>query len=494
MKPRILVVDDEPAIRDTMRMILDYEGYETLLAASGQEALDMVERESPDVVFLDIKMPGIDGLDVLGRIRQRPDGADGVPVVIVSAHGTTATALEAGKLGAYRFIEKPLSKDYVLDAVREGLELGRLRTENRQLRSALDQRHQMVGNSAALKGIMEQVRRAAPTTATVLLLGESGVGKELIARAIHRNSQRSRARFVEVNCAAIPEELIESELFGHERGAFTGATEKQIGKFEQADGGTIFLDEVGDMSAKTQAKVLRVLQEGEVERLGSNRTIKVDVRIIAATNKDLEEEIAGGRFRDDLYFRLSVIPIHVPPLRDRVEDIPALVQHFAQQFAQNNSRRAARFAPGAVQALMQHPWRGNIRELRNVVERLLIMSDRDVVEAADVAAAVSRRGTAPASPTVAHVAAPPASTPAPREATEATGADAVPDVPAPASEPPPAAAPSTLREFKEVTERAFLVEKLRENGWNISKTAEVIDTPRSNLYKKLEQYNIQQDE
>ena len=486
MKPRILVIDDEPAIRDTMRMLLDYDGYETVLAASGQEGLDLIERDAPDLVFLDIKMPGMDGLEVLSRLRTTNDT---LPVVIVSAHGSATAALEAGRLGAFRFIEKPLSKDYVLDAVREGLELGTLRKENRQLRSALDAKHQLVGSSPALKTIMDQVRRAAPTTATVLILGESGVGKELVARAIYRHSQRAKERFVEVNCAAIPEELIESELFGHERGAFTGATEKQVGKFEQADGGTIFLDEVGDMSAKTQAKVLRVLQEGDLERIGSNKTVKVDVRVIAATNKDLEAEIAEGRFRDDLYFRLSVIPIFVPPLRERVEDIPALVQHFANLFAQNNSRRVPRFAPGAMQALMQARWRGNIRELRNVVERLLIMSDRDVIEAADVQmfARIAPRPAAvavPASPSVA-VALP---------ASELPVADPMPEaapVDVPAAKAP---LPATLREFKEVSERAFLIEKLREHGWNISKTAEVIDTPRSNLYKKLEQYNIRQDE
>jgi two-component system nitrogen regulation response regulator NtrX len=390
---------------------------------------------------------------------------ESLPVVVVSAHGTTMAALEAGRLGAFRFIEKPLSKDYVLDAVREGLELGTLRRENRQLRSALETRHQMVGESASLKQVMDQVRRAAPTNATVLLLGESGVGKELIARAIHRNSLRAKERFVQVNCAAIPEELIESELFGHERGAFTGATEKQTGKFEMADRGTIFLDEVADMSAKTQAKVLRVLQEGEVERLGSSKTIKVDVRVIAATNKDLEEEIAEGRFREDLYFRLSVIPISVAPLRNRLEDIPALVQHFVTQFSRENNRRPARFSPAAIDALKQARWRGNVRELKNAVERLLIMSDRDVIDAEDVRAVARGEQRAPAAAPASAVALASASSP---------GA-------------------ATLREFKEVSERAFLVQKLREFGWNISKTADEIDTPRSNLYKKLEQYNIKQD-
>jgi two-component system nitrogen regulation response regulator NtrX len=418
----------------------------------------MVEKDSPDLVFLDVKMPGMDGLEVLSRLKGMNEA---LPVVIVSAHGTTATALEAGRLGAFRFIEKPLSKDYVLDAVREGLELGNLRRENRQLRSALETRHQVVGDAPGLRTIMDQVRRAAPTSATVLILGESGVGKELIARAVHRNSLRSKERFVQVNCAAIPEELIESELFGHERGAFTGATEKQTGKFEQADRGTIFLDEVGDMSPKTQAKVLRVLQEGEVERLGSARTIKVDVRVIAATNKDLEEEIAEGRFREDLYFRLSVIPIRVAPLRERLDDIPALVAHFVAQFSRENNRRAARFSAQAIDALKQARWRGNIRELKNAVERLLIMCERDVIEARDVTNVVGG---------------------ADRQAVEPGSAEA-PDVPA----------ASTLRAFKEASERAWLVDQLRAHAWNISKTAEVIDTPRSNLYKKLEQYGIRQE-
>ncbi len=473
MRSRILVVDDEPAIRDTMRMLLEYDGHDVLVAGSGQEALAMVEREAPDLVFLDVKMPGLDGLETLQRLRALNDA---VPVVMISAHGNATTALDAGRHGAFRFIEKPLSKDFVLDAVREGQEIGLLRRENRTLRSALESKHQMVGESAALGRIMDQVRRAAPTNATVLILGESGVGKELVARAIHRNSLRARERFVQVNCAAIPEELIESELFGHERGAFTGATEKQVGKFEMADRGTIFLDEVGDMSPKTQAKVLRVLQEGEVERLGSSRTIKVDVRVIAATNKDLEEEIAEGRFREDLYFRLSVIPILVPSLRDRLEDIAPLVQHFVAQFSRDNNRRPARFSPGALDALRQARWRGNIRELRNVVERLLIMSDRDVIEAEDVRLVVrmDSRGESRAEARVGNATS--AAGPAAGAGTSASGPT-----------------PVTLREFKEWSERAFLVDKLREFGWNISRTAEVIDTPRSNLYKKLEQYGIKQE-
>jgi two-component system nitrogen regulation response regulator NtrX len=315
----------------------------------------------------------------------------------------------------------------------------------------------MVGSSPEMRQVLEAVRRAAPTNATVLIHGESGVGKELVARLIHRQSLRSRERFVQVNCAAIPEDLIESELFGHEKGSFTGATEKQIGKFEQADRGTIFLDEVGDMSLKTQAKVLRVLQEGEVERVGSARTLKVDVRILAATNKDLEKEIEKGTFREDLFFRLSVIPIFVPPLRDRASDIPALVRHFADQFSRDNNLRPRRFTAGAMELLQQHRWKGNIRELRNTVERLIIMSPDETIDVGDLPQALRLEGRGPA----------------PEEGVER--------------------AAGTLREFKEAAERAFLVQKLRENAWNISKTAEVIGTPRSNLYKKLEQYNISEE-
>ena len=342
-------------------------------------------------------------------------------------------------------------------SIRNALERTRLSDENRSLRRAAEVRHQMVGESASLRQVWDAIKRAAPTNATVLLQGESGVGKELVARSIHRNSLRSRERFIQVNCAAIPEELIESELFGHEKGSFTGATEKQIGKFEQADRGTIFLDEVGDMSAKTQAKVLRVLQEGEVERLGSARTIKVDVRVIAATNKDLEQEIEKGTFREDLYFRLSVIPIRVPPLRDRRDDIPALVRHFADLFSRDNNRRLPRFTPAALEYLQKARWKGNVRELKNTVERLIIMTPGDTLDVDDLRDIVRLESKPSAVP----------------EGDKER--------------------PGTLREFKESAERAFLVDKLRENAWNISKTAEVIGTPRSNLYKKLEQYGITQE-
>jgi two-component system, NtrC family, nitrogen regulation response regulator NtrX len=454
VKSRILVIDDEAEIRRSVRMILEYEGYEVLEASSGPEGVTMAERESPDLVFLDVKMPGMDGLEALQRIKASNET---VPVVIISGHGTVSTAVEATKAGAFDFIEKPLASERVLVTIRNALDQTRLRDENKSLKRAAEVRHQMVGESQALRQVWDAIKRAAPTTATVLLLGESGSGKELVARSIHRNSLRSRERFVQVNCAAIPEELIESELFGHEKGSFTGATEKQIGKFEQADRGTIFLDEVGDMSPKTQAKVLRVLQEGEVERLGSARTIKVDVRVIAATNKDLEAEIEKGSFREDLYFRLSVIPIRVPTLRDRREDIPALVKHFADLFSRDNNRRPQRFTPAALDYLQKARWKGNVRELKNTVERLIIMTPGEVIDVDDL-----------------------------RDIVRLEQKAAAPDN--------ERERPGTLREFKESAERTFLVDKLRENNWNISKTAEVIGTPRSNLYKKLEQYGISQEQ
>ena len=466
-KSRILVIDDEAAIRDSLRMTLEYEGYEFLGAATGQEGLALAEREAPDLVLLDVKMPGMDGIEVLERLRNMNDQ---LPIVVISGHGTISTAVEATKKGAWDFIEKPFASERVLVSLRNALDQRQLRDENRSLKKAVEVRHQMIGESGVLSQIMAALSRAAPTNASVLISGESGVGKELVARTIHRNSLRSRERFVQVNCAAIPEELIESELFGHEKGSFTGATEKQMGKFEQADRGTIFLDEVGDMSAKTQAKVLRVLQEGEVERLGSARTIKVDVRVIAATNKNLEEEIEKGHFREDLYFRLAVIPIHVPPLRDRPEDVPLLVRHYMEAFRSENNARPKRITPSAMDALQRYRWKGNIRELRNTVERLYIMTGGDTIDVADLPSAV--RSTSPSA--------------------GSTGGGGTGSI-AKALGDGDAVRAGTLREFKDTAERTYLVQKLRENSWNISKTAEAIDTPRSNLYKKLEQYQITQE-
>ncbi len=453
---RILVIDDEAAIRDSLRMILEYQGYAVMTAATGDEGVALVEREAPDLVFLDIKMPGMDGLEVLQRLTHLTDVT---PIVVMSGHGTITTAVEATRLGAFDFLEKPLETERVLVLVRNAVDSRRLRTENRTLRKDQEKRHQIVGDSVGLGAVKGAIVKAAPTNATVLIWGESGVGKELVARAVHRESLRRDGPFVQVNCAAIPDDLIESELFGHEKGSFTGASDRQIGKFEQADKGTIFLDEIGDMSLKTQAKVLRVLQEQELERLGSNRLIKVDVRVIAATNKDLEQEITKGTFREDLFYRLNVVPIWVPPLRERREDIPVLVRHFADAFSRDNNFRRKTFTAAAMERLRAHQWRGNIRELRNTVERLMIMSNGDQIDVPDL-----------------------------RLSPDAARVD------------PPVAAPDnewmhapTLHEFKASSERAYLVAKLRENAWNISKTAEVVDTPRSNLYKKLEQYRISQE-
>jgi two-component system nitrogen regulation response regulator NtrX len=465
MKPRILVIDDEPAIRDSLKMILEYEDYEFLGAASGPDGVASVKRDGPHLVLLDIKMPGMNGLEALAEIRKLDEA---LPVAMISGHGTITDAMQATRLGAFDFIEKPFTSERVLVTVAKGLEVRELRQENRELKLAMESKYEIVGQSPALRKVLDSVKRAAPTNATVLLLGESGVGKELVARTIHRNSPRANQRFIQVNCAAIPEELIESELFGHEKGSFTGATEKQIGKFEQADRGTIFLDEVGDMSPKTQAKVLRVLQEQEVERIGSARTIKVDVRVIAATNKNLEEAIETGGFREDLFFRLNVIPITVPPLRERSDDLPLLVQHFARRTSEEHNLKPKRFDPAAMEALQRYRWRGNIRELRNTVERLLIMAPGDSVRVDDLPPEI-RSGEG-------------AVRQATPEPTTAAGA-----------ETRQAGTAGTLREFKDATERAYLVQKLRETNWNISKTAEVIDTPRSNLYKKLEQYGIKQD-
>jgi len=463
VKPRILVIDDESAIRDSLKMTLEYDGYDVMLAATGEEGVKLIEREAPDLVFLDIKMPGMDGLEVLQKLRHL---VEVTPVVVISGHADINTAVEATKLGAFDFIEKPLERERVLVTVRNAVDTRRLKSENKGYRRDAEKKYQVVGDSPALAAVRGAIQKAAPTSATVLIWGESGVGKELVARAIHRESLRRDGPFVQVNCAAIPDELIESELFGHEKGSFTGATDRQIGKFEQADKGTIFLDEIGDMSLKTQAKVLRVLQEQELERLGSNRIIRVDVRVIAATNKNLEEEIDKNTFREDLFYRLNVVPIHVPALRDRRDDIPALVRHFADLFARENNFHRRIFTAASMEKLKQQHWRGNIRELRNFVERLMIMTSGESVDAADIPEGGIIRDL-----------------PVPAGSGE---------ISASAAEQSWMQAP-TLQEFKSGSERAYLVAKLRENSWNISKTAEVIDTPRSNLYKKLEQYRISQE-
>ncbi|HEV2855245.1 MAG TPA: sigma-54 dependent transcriptional regulator [Thermoanaerobaculia bacterium] len=445
----VLVVDDEAAIRDSLHMILEYEGYRVEEAGNGSQALSKVAERAPDAVVLDIKMPEMDGLELLKALRER--GYD-MPVLMISGHADVATAVEATRRGAFDFFEKPLQRERVLLSLRNAVEAWRLQNENRSLRTEPEQ---LIGSAPAMRRLRETIEKAAPTPATVLVTGESGTGKELVARAIHRQSVRRDRPIVQVNCAAIPEELIESELFGHEKGSFTGAVRKQMGKFVTADGGTIFLDEIGDMSARTQAKVLRVLQNGEVEPVGAERTIEVDVRVVAATNRNLEEEIAAGRFREDLFYRLNVIPIRTPALREHLEDLPLLVEHFVRRYADQNNYRAKEFSPEALAHLKALPWKGNVRELKNLVERLLILSAGDVVTREDVLAV-----TGGARPEL------------------STSLLAV----------------QTLREFRDLSERMFLLHKLEENNWNVTQTAQAIDTPRSNLYKKLDQYDIHREE
>ncbi len=450
---KVLIVDDETAIRDTLRMVLEYEGYEVSTAGDGRAALAELDASPPDAVLLDIKMPGMDGLETLDRIVAR--GSAAPPVLMISGHGDIATAVECTRRGATDFLEKPLQRERVLVSVKNALSGNRLKAENERLRRRVEEETELVGESESMHRLRAEVARAAPTTATVLILGESGTGKELVAREIHRSSKVASGPFIQVNCAAIPEELIESELFGHEKGSFTGAVRKQIGKFVEADGGTIFLDEVGDMSARAQAKVLRVLEAGEVEPVGAARVGRVDVRVIAATNRDLTESIQGGRFREDLYFRLNVVPLRTPPLRERPQDIPLLTEHFTKLLSERDHRKPRRFATGALAMLAARNWPGNVRELRNLIERVLIMTDADPIEARDL---------------------PPEARVAPSEI-----ANRALDLP-------------TLSAFKEYAEREFLVAKLRENGWNISRTAEVIQTPRSNLYKKIEHHKISRED
>ncbi len=471
VRPRILVVDDDDAIRRSLTMMFEFEGFDCETASTGPEAVQVIERGEIDLVVLDVKMAGLDGLETLRLLRER---ARDVPVIMLSGHGTVKTAVEATRLGAFDFLEKPPETEKLLVAARNALEKRRLVIENRRLRLETSGPSDLVGTSTAIRQVFARIKKAAPTNATVLIRGESGVGKELVAREVHRLSARADEAYISVNCAAIPEELIESELFGHEKGSFTGATERQIGKFEMAHKGTIFLDEIGDMSARAQAKVLRVLQEGEVERIGSQKTIKVDVRVIAATNKNLEDAIAGGAFREDLFFRLSVIDIEVPPLRSRIEDIPAIAAHFVARSASQHGVAVKRISPEFAAALQRREWRGNVRELKNVIDRLMILVDDDTLRAEHLEG-VPQPKAAGAAVT------PPA--PAPTAAT-----------PTPSTDQGGIALPQgSLREFKEGSERAFIVAKLRENAWNISATAQAIDTPRSNLYKKLEQYGITEE-
>ena len=445
----ILIVDDEPAIRKALRDVLEDEGYRVSVAGSGADALKMVADETPDLVFLDIWMPRMDGLETLAELKRlRPDAT----VVVISGHGTIETAIKATRLGAWDFIEKPLSLEKMLVTVSRALEHGRLERENASLREQLDRRTEIIGESAPMRALREQIATAAPSSGRVLIHGENGSGKELVARAIHTLSARADQPFVEVNCAAIPEELIESELFGHERGAFTGAHARRRGKFEAADHGTLFLDEIGDMSLKTQAKVLRALEEQAFERVGGRDTLRVDVRVIAASNRDVVSLIAQGGFREDLFYRLNVIPIEVPPLRTRKEDVPAIVEHFIRVFCAENGKRLKAVAPPALTWFMTYDWPGNVRELRNMVERLVIMVPGDTIGAEDL---------------------PPPLRPKAEVATATAPGDGKP-----------------LKEARDSFERAYILSELRAQDWNMTRTAERLGFERSHLYRKIRAYGI----
>jgi len=451
MSHRILIVDDEAGIRQALKQVLEYENMVVRVTSSGGEAISLYPEFRPHLVFLDVKMAGLDGLETLTRLRDLDSKAQ---IVMISGHGTIATAVEATQRGAFDFLEKPLDTDRLLVTVRNALALSELVDENTRLKEASGSRYTMVGDSAALKVVRGLINKVGPTAARVLITGENGTGKELVARALHEASPRSEQPFVEVNCAAIPSELIESELFGHMKGSFTGAFADRAGKFEQADGGTLFLDEVGDMSLSAQSKLLRVLQEGVVTRIGGSKTIQVDVRVLAATNKDLESEIAEGRFREDLLYRLNVVPIEVPALRERTEDIPALVAHFAERLAAGAGVPGRRFADDAMRRMQGRAWPGNIRELRNAVERALILASGKVVTAADID----------------HL---------------------LPGTPSPPGVPGGnASGAQTFETFKQEAEKNFLAQRLREHDWNVSETARALKMPRSNLYKKIERYGL----
>ena len=448
--PSILIVDDEPGVRSALGGVLRDEGYDVDAVDSGEACLERLSRQAYDVVVLDVWLPGMDGLQTLARMRERQIDTQ---VVIISGHGNIESAVRAIKMGAFDFVEKPLSLEKTVLVVRNALRQRNLEAENRALRARVDAQHTMVGDSHAMIKLREQVAMAAPTNGRVLIFGENGTGKELVARNIHQMSRRRAGPFVEVNCAAIPEDLIESELFGHVRGAFTGAVADRRGKFELAHGGTIFLDEIADMSLKTQAKVLRVLQEQIMEPVGGSNRIKVDARVLAATNKDLTGEIRAGRFREDLYFRLNVVPIFVPPLRDRQEDIPLFADHFMAVLAREYGRRPKTFESDALVALRQYPWPGNVRELRNLIERLMIMVPGDRISSRDV-----------------------------------TFLDQGPPADGPASTQVLSSAP--LHEARDQFERDYILRALAAQQGNISRTADVLGIERSNLYRKMRSFGI----
>ena len=472
MTATILIVDDEKNIRRTVRMVLEGEGYAVEEAASGEEALARLPDVAPDLILLDVQLPGISGLELLESLKRAKGGDAGLAaslpnpgVIMISGHGTLADAVRATKAGAYDFLEKPIDRERLIVTLRNALERHAMAGEVAGLRALTEGRWEMVGKSPAMAALFSQIAKVAPTRTRVLITGESGTGKELIARAIHRESALCDRPFVKVNCAAIPPDLIESELFGHERGAFTGAAARKKGLFEIADGGTIFLDEIGDMSLSAQAKVLRVLQSGELSRVGGEQTLKVDVRVLAATNQDLTAAVAAGRFREDLYFRLAVVPLKAPPLRERSEDIPLLCQAFVQQCARENGLKEKPITPEALAVLSGFEWPGNVRELRNVIERLVILSE-DGIGVGDL----------------------------PEEIVTEVARKNRPERTVAALDLPPETRTLPLRELRDLIERQYILSKLDENGWNISRTAQVLDIERTNLHKKMRALGISRDD
>ncbi len=447
------MVDDEPGIRESLSGVLEDEGYAVRAVASGEEALGQVMARTYPVVLLDIWLPGMDGLDVLARM-QAMEPVRRPAVVVISGHGTIETAVKATKLGAFDFIEKPLSIEKVVVTVKNALERRRLLLENERLKEEVQSRYHIIGESVPMKALRQQLALMAPTNGRVLIFGESGTGKELVAHAIHAQSPRAEEAFVEVNCAAIPEELIESELFGHLKGSFTGAHEDKVGKFQKADGGTLFLDEVGDMSLKTQAKVLRALEEQRFEPVGAGTSVQVDVRVIAATNKNLDDEIERGNFREDLFYRLNVVPFHVPPLRERREDIPLLVNYFLSEFTEAYGRKPKELTAEAYKALEDYPWPGNVRELKNLIERIVIMNPQVRIDVRHLPLPATRR---------------------PAEIDRRS----LPQF-------------ASLQEARNAYEREYILKKLEESHGNVTKTAEILGLERSNLYRKMKALGISQ--
>ena len=452
-KAKILITDDEKSIRNALREILEFENYSVLEAENGEEALRIIQTETVDLVLLDIKMKGMDGIEVLEKIKETNTE---LPVIMISGHGNIKIAVEATKTGAFDFLEKPPDLNRLLISVRNALKSSELIRENQQIRTELYGDTEIIGSSPSMLKIKELIEKVAPSSSRVLITGENGTGKELVAKAIHNKSRRANRKFVDVNCAAIPSELLESELFGHEKGSFTGASSRRIGKFEQADGGTLFLDEIGDMSSDSQAKVLRALQENQIIRVGGTDRIDVDVRVLSATNKDLQKEIEEHKFREDLFHRLNVIPIHLPPLRERRDDIPNLAKWFLNKLADNEIVFSGKsFSETALKKLQEQPWPGNIRELQNVVERLALLSSEDAITEKDVELLVMNK----------------------KKPKDQLG-NLLDET-------------DSFHDYKEEAERLFLLRKLEKYNWNVSATADAIDIQRSHIYNKMKKYQIE---